>query len=55
MDGGAPGGQEREITKANTARMIEKRLVAMGMVPLVNIQGQKTANNATKIGGIGAS
>jgi hypothetical protein len=55
MDGGAPGGQEREITKANATRMIEEGLVAMGMVPLVNVQGQKAANNATKIGGIGAS
>ena len=48
MNGGPPGGEQGEIAQAHTAGLVEKRLIALGMVPLMNIERQKCSNNLAK-------
>ncbi|MFM7360406.1 MAG: hypothetical protein ACKO25_00975 [Cyanobium sp.] len=51
---GAPGSEDREITQAKAAGMIEEGLIAMGMVPAMHNQGQIGANNTAEIVGVDA-
>jgi hypothetical protein len=53
VDGGTPGGEEREISEADAAGIIEEWPVVIWMVPGVDIQGKEGANNATKFHCIG--
>ena len=55
VDRRSPGGQQREITQANTAGMVDEGLITVGMVPAVNMKGQKSAHHSTEINGVGRS
>ena len=55
MDGRAQGGKQGEITEAKTTGMVDEGLITIGMIPAVNMEGQKGSHHSTKINGVGRS
>ncbi|MEI6032288.1 MAG: hypothetical protein WCQ20_14170 [Synechococcaceae cyanobacterium ELA739] len=49
INGRTPGRQQCDITKPDTTGMIDERLMAIRVVPTMNLKRQKRTHHATEI------
>ena len=49
INGRTPGGQQCDITQPNITGMIDERLMAIRVVPTMNLKRQKRTHHATEI------